>query len=110
MARAWGRRRSAATSGDRHEHRGTAVDHTVAPRDGLHEPMIEVTFRHDGRWLQAETSPGRGAFRVVVLDQGKPVSKPLVICSAMVCNPTEAAELMISLVKHNLCELSGRES
>lgn len=106
MGRAGGCRRSKMTAGNRHERRAAAVGRGAAPRDSRHEPKTEIAFRHDGRWLLAETSPHQGAFRVVVLDQGRPASKPLVICAAMVGNPAAAAELMISLLKHNLCELS----
>ena len=72
--------------------------------------MVQIAFCHNGRYLQAKVSRRQDAFHIVVLDQGQPASKPLVISSAMVGNSAEAAELMISLVRNNLCELSSMNS
>ncbi|WP_380070798.1 hypothetical protein [Dankookia sp. GCM10030260] len=79
----------------------------LRPFETAQELMMKIAFCHNGRCLQAKVSSRQGAFHIVVLDQGQPASKPLVVSSAMVRNPAEAAELMISLVKNNLCELSS---
>jgi hypothetical protein len=72
--------------------------------------MMQVAFCHNGLCLQAKVSRRKDAFHIVVLDQGQPASKPLVISSAMVGSSAEAAELTISLIKNNLCELSSMNS
>jgi hypothetical protein len=72
--------------------------------------MMQVAFCHNGLCLQAKVSRRKDAFHIVVLDQGQPASKPLVISSAMVGSSAEAAELTIALVKNNLCELTSMNS
>ena len=68
--------------------------------------MVQIAFCHNGRYLQAKVSRRQDAFHIIVLDQGQPALKPLVISSAMAGSSAEAAELTISLIKNNLCELS----
>lgn len=94
----------------RHEHRAAVVVKLRPFETASQKLMMNIAFCHNRRCLQARISPRQDAFHIVVLDQGQPASKPLVISSSMVRNAAEASELMISLVKNNLCELFSMNS
>jgi hypothetical protein len=68
---------------------------------------VLVSFQHDERCLQARVSPQQNAFQVMILEHGRPVSKPLVFGPGMVGSSREAAESTISFVQHRMLELSA---